>query len=444
MKKISMFIVVFVSIFISIQMFAQSTFYTRVTLKGSVNPITAAYITESIQMSQDEGAQFVLLTIDTPGGLMISLREIVQSILTSKIPVVVYTYPKGAQAASAGGFIMLSGHINAMAPGTEIGAMHPVAPGLTFYEEEQTEEKSENLPDEKNVMGMKVLNDTLAYGRSLAQEHNRNSEWVEKAISDALSSTYLEAQENGVVDYVADNIPDLLEQINGKTIVLNDKEFTFNTTGIDERKESLSASQSFLNFFADPQVLMLLLIVAIGGIALEVRNPGMILPGTLGAIATVLFLMTINIIPVSFIGITLIVTGMVLFVLEIFITSYGLLTLAGLAAYIGGSLMLFDNPIQGFSVSPVTIGSTVVLILLLVFVIMRAVLQTHKEATVTGDNALVGRTAVVKNKILPGAKGKVFLHGELWNAVSENELDEESEVVVTAVSGMTVTVKKPN
>ncbi|MFW6365318.1 MAG: NfeD family protein [Spirochaetota bacterium] len=427
-------------LFLSVQAHAAESFYTRITLKGTVNPITAEYILESINNAEQDGASFILLTVDTPGGLMVSLRKIVQAVLTAKIPVVVYTYPKGAQAASAGGFIMLAGHVNAMAPGTEIGAMHPVAPGLTFYEEEESPDRGG--PTEKQVMGMKVLNDTLAFGRSIAQERGRSEEWVDNAIREAGSSTYREAHEAGVVDIIAGDINDLMSKLDARRITVDGREYIFDTASVEERDAVMSGSQKFLNFFADPQVLMLLLIIAIGGVVIEFNNPGLILPGTVGAVAFILFLMTINVIPINIIGVVLIITGFAFFVMDLYITSYGLLTLAGVAAYIGGSLMLFDNPIQGFSVSPVTIFVTSALMLLLVFVILRAVIDTHRQNTVTGESALVGLDGNVTKAIAPGSDGKVFVHGELWNAESDEVIEQGSRVTVTAVNGMKLTVTK--
>lgn len=442
MKKrysiIFLFPLLFVLLF-TVTSSAYSNFYAHIRLTGTVNPVNAEHIVESIETANEDGASFILLTVDTPGGLMVSMRDIIKAIMGSGVPVVVYTHPKGAQAASAGGFIMLSGHVTAMAPGTEIGAMHPVSPGLTFYNEPEEGKEKEAL-NEKNVMGMKVLNDTVAYGKSLAQKHGRSEEWVEHAIVDAVSSTYLEAHEAGIVDYVAENIPDLLNQLDGSTLSFNDMDYTFETELLDSRVYGMSGVDRFFNFFADPQVLMILFIIAVAGIGFEVRNPGTVFPGVVGGLALLMFLMVIRVIPVNYFAVALIVIAIGLFIAEIFITSFGLLTLGGLVCFVSGSLLLFDNPIQGFSVSIPTIVFGVLFVFVLVFIVMRAVKDAFGQKEATGHLALVGKSG--ECTIPVEQEGKVMVHGELWTAVSDTPIRKGEYIEVVETQGMMLKVKR--
>ncbi|MBN2434067.1 MAG: nodulation protein NfeD [Spirochaetes bacterium] len=427
---------VFFCLFLNIcsAVYAEGT-YARIDLKGSVNPISGAHVVNSIKMAAEAGDSFILFVIDTPGGLVNPMRDIIKAILASEIPVVVFTGPSGAQAASAGAYIMLAGDVNAMASGSEIGAMHPYSPGISFSKEDSNN-------DQKDVMGMKVLNDMVAYGRSLAQKRGRSIEWVEDAIINASSSSYKEAYEKGIIDIIADDGRDLLQQLDGYTIDFANKSFTFKTKGISERKYNMKSSQKFLNFFADPQLIMLLLIVGIGGIVFEIKQPGLIVPAVIGVTSLILFFMAARILPVSIVGVILIAASVILLVMEIFITSYGLLTLGGVTAFISGSLLLFDNPLQGFSVSWMTIVATGLLILVLVFVVMRAVVAVHKTRVQVGPESLAGQIGTAATDFVPASGGKVYVHGELWSARSDVALSKGDNIEVTEIEGMILTVTK--
>ncbi|MDY6968621.1 MAG: nodulation protein NfeD, partial [Spirochaetota bacterium] len=318
--------------------------YAVIKLEGSVNPILAEHIIESIEKANKENAQFIVLQMDTPGGLLTSMREIIKAILSSDVPVVVYTYPKGAQAASAGGYIMLSAHVAVMAPGTEIGAMHPVSPLLKFGQ------KDEKGKSKDGVMEKKVLNDTMAYGRSLAQKRGRNIKWTEKAVKEAISSTYLEAKKLGVIDLIAEDMEDLLLKLDGRKVKINGKSVILNTAHTTMIAYEMDSKDQILNFFADPQVVFFLLIIAVIGIGVEIKSPGMIFPGVIGAISFFIFLLAINVLPINFAGIVLLALGIVLFILELNIVSYGLLTLGGIVSFILGGLILFDSPLPGFQI----------------------------------------------------------------------------------------------
>lgn len=439
-SKVLIFAVVFIlfsSLFAVSAENQKTSTYAVIPLSGTVNPVLSEFIVESIDKAQNEGASFVILTIDTPGGLIGSMRDIIKAILTAKIPVITYTYPKGAQAASAGGFIMIAGHVNAMSPGTEIGAMHPVSPFVDFGKITGGEE-SKKVGEE--VMATKILNDTVAYGKSIAEKRNRNVEWTEKAIREAVSATYSEAVKLKIIDIIAEDIPDLLRQLNGRKIDLNGKEFVFETKDAAAADFAMNWKERMLNALADPQVVFLLFIIAVVGIIIEIKNPGMIVPGTIGALSLFLFLMTVRILPINIAGLLLIVLSIVLFILELKYVSYGLLTLGGLVSFICGSLILFDSNLPGFSVPITSILSAVFIIILFVFGILRVVIRTHKGKVTTGSEGMIGETGTAANTI--NVRGKIHVHGELWNAVSDEPIEKGEKVVIVSVEGITAHVKK--
>jgi len=417
---------------ITSNLFSTENKYAVLTLNGSVNPIIAEYLVDSIKKSADDGNKFVILQMDTPGGLMDSMREIIKSILTSPIPVVVYTYPKGAQAASAGGFIMLASHIAAMAPGTEIGAMHPVSPMLDFM-------KKDKDGGPEGVMEKKVLNDTIAYARSLAQKRGRNVDWAVEAVSKAVSNSYMEAYKAGVIDIVAEDMPDLLRQLDGRKINLNGADFIFRTKGITETMYEMTWKQKFVNRFADPQMIFLLFILAIAGIGMELKNPGMIVPGTVGGISLILFLMGIKLIPINALGLVLVVLAFILFILELKFQSFGLLTAGGIVSFFIGATILFDSPLPGGGVPMTSIIAMIGVVLAFVFIVVRAVINVHKTQVTTGREGMIGETGTALSDFL--RNGKISVHGEIWNAESDTGVKQGDPVVVEEVNGMVLKVK---
>jgi len=429
------FIIIFSLLFLAISPVssATSTSYALIELNGSVNPIVASYVSQSIEKAASDGNQFVVIVMDTPGGLMDSMREIIKAILTSKIPVVVYTYPKGAQAASAGGFIMLASHVAAMSPGTEIGAMHPVSPMLDFM-------KKDKQGDPEGVMEKKVLNDTIAYARSLAQKRGRNVDWAVDAVSKAISSSYKEALKAKVIDIVAEDMNDLLKQLNNRTIDLNGSSFTFKTEGIKEVKYLMTWKERLVNRFADPQIIFLLFILAIAGIGLELKNPGMFVPGIIGGVSLVLFLLGIRIIPINAVGLMLIILAFVLFILELKIQSFGLLTIGGIVSFFLGATILFDSPLPGGGLPMTTIVGMIIVILAFVFIVVRAVFNVHRTKVTTGSDGLIGEEGVALSDF--SERGKIMVHGEIWNAEISGEVKKGEKVIVERLDGMTLIARK--
>ncbi len=406
--------------------------YAVLSLSGSVNPISAEFIVDTMKKAADDGNQFIILQIDTPGGLMDSMRDIIKAILTSPIPVVVYAYPKGAQAASAGGFIMLASHVSAMAPGTEIGAMHPVSPMLDFM-------KKDRDGGPEGVMEKKVLNDTIAYARSLAQKRGRSVDWAVAAVEKAVSNSYIEAHKAGVIDIIAEDMNDLVAKLDGRKIDLNGAPFVFRTKGIKEAKYEMTWKQRLVNRFADPQMIFFLFIIAVAGILMELKNPGMILPGTVGGISLVLFLLGIRIIPINALGLVLVVLAFVLFILELKFQSFGLLTAGGIMSFFIGATILFDSPLPGGGIPVTSIIAMILVVLAFVFFVVRAVFSVHRSKVTTGSEGMIGETGTALNDFNPA--GRVSVHGEIWNAESDSVIRKGNPVVVEAINGMVLKVK---
>jgi len=409
--------------------------YAVVKLSGSVNPIVSEYIVETIEKAALDGNQFIVLQMDTPGGMMDSMREIIKSILTSKIPVVVYAYPKGAQAASAGGFIMLSAHVAVMSPGTEIGAMHPVSPMLDFM-------KKDEKGGPEGVMEKKVLNDTIAYARSLAQKRGRNVDWAVDAVNEAISSSYLEAKKLNVIDFIAEDMNDLLRQLHKRKIDLNGTPFVFNTEMAMAVNYEMTWKQALVNKFADPQVILLLFLIAIAGIGMEFKNPGMIVPGAVGSLSLILFLLGIRIIPINGLGLVLIILAFVLFVLELQFVSYGLLTIGGIVSFILGAAILFDSPLPGGGLPWSTIIIMVLAVMGFVFIVLRAIVDVHKTKVTTGWDGLIDSQGAALEDFNEQNEGKIRVHGEIWSAVSNEKIIKGQKVIVVEnTTGMVLRVK---
>ncbi|MCL2156206.1 MAG: nodulation protein NfeD [Leptospirales bacterium] len=432
MKK---FILIIIFTMISTYVFSKENKYAVLKLNGSVNPIVAEYITESITQAANDKNQFIILQLDTPGGLMDSMRDIIKAILTSPVPIVVYTYPKGAQAASAGGFIMLASHVAAMAPGTEIGAMHPVSPMLDFM-------KRDKDGGPEGVMEKKVLNDTIAYARSLAQKRKRNVNWAVSAVNKAISNSYIEAHKAGVIDIIAEDMDDLLRQLNNKKIDLNGSTFTFKTEGLTEINYDMTWKQNMVNKVADPQIIFFLFIIALAGIAFELKSPGMIIPGAIGGISLILFLLGIKMIPINALGLLLIITAFVLFILELKFQSFGLLTLGGIVSFFIGATILFDSPLPGGGIPISTIIVIIIFVLAFVFLVVRAVFNVHTSQVTTGFEGMIGETGTALNDF--SKKGKISIHGEIWNVESDSPVKEGDQLIVEEVLGMVLKVKVKN
>jgi len=400
------------------------------TVKGTINPVLTDYISRGIEQAEETQASAVIIQLDTPGGLDTAMRDIIQSIINARVPVIVYVSPAGARAASAGAYITLSAHVAVMAPNTAIGAATPVSLG------------SEGEAQMSEEMKNKVINDAIAYIRDLATRQGRNAEWAEKAVREGASATSQEALQLNVVDMVVSDLNSLLAQVDGRKVTLIDgREVTLNTQGAAVNYVDMEFIEDFLYTIADPNIAYLLLSLAMLGIMVEVFNPGLIFPGVVGAISLLLAFFSLGVLPVNWAGILLIVLAFGLFVGEVLTTTFGLFTAGGVVSLVIGSLILFKGASPLFRVNPWLIaGVTIVIAGVFAFVISRAI-RAHRKQASTGREELIGKRAIVKVALAP--EGTVFYKGERWTAISENDrIEPGEEVIITAVDGLILHVTR--
>lgn len=413
-------------LFLVIPNFSHAKEILVLTVDGVIHPPHAGYIIKGLKKAHEVKAEAVIIQLDTPGGLDTSMRDIIKEILNSHIPVVVYVAPKGARAASAGAFITLSAHIAAMAPGTNIGAAHPVAMGG---------EKMDK------TMAEKVTNDAVAYIKSIANQRGRNAEWAELAVRKSISSTETEALKKGVIDLVSEDLNSLIRDIHGRKVKtpIGEKVIYSRDAKIVEVK--MNFRERLLNFLSNPNIAYILLMIGVYGIIFELSNPGAIFPGVIGAISLILAFYSLQTLPINYAAAGLILLGIILFILELKFTSYGLLTLGGIVCFTLGSLMLIDteNPLFRLSFS-VIIPVTIVTVLFFVF-LLRLAYKAHKRKPVTGVEELIGLRGVAKTDINYRG-GMVMVHGELWQAIADGEIKKDEEVIVEEVRGLTLKVRK--
>ncbi len=407
--------------------YAQTPHVNVLTIKGAINPVLIDYVERGIEEAENSGAQALIIQLDTPGGLDTAMRDIIQLIVNSRVPVVVYVAPSGARAASAGVFITIAAHVAVMAPNTAIGAAHPVAMG------------GEDIP---GAMEEKILNDAAAYIRSLAATHGRNMEWAENAVRESVSATESEALELNVIDMVAPDLETLVAQLDGRQVtLLNNQVVTLQTRDAIINDVPMRTIESFLYAIADPNIAYLLLSIATMGIMVEIFNPGLIFPGVVGGISLLMAFYSLGMLPVNYAGILLIVLAIGLFIGEVLTTTFGIFTAGGVVALVIGSLILFQGASPVFRIDPWLIATVTITITgVLSFVIHRAI-SAHRKQAKTGREDLIGKTATVKIALKP--EGTVFFKGERWNAVSEDgEINPGEEVVINRVDGLTLYVNK--
>ncbi len=400
------------------------------TVKGTINPVLTDYISRGIEQAEETGATAVIIQMDTPGGLDTAMRDIIQSIINARVPVVVYVSPAGARAASAGAYITLSAHVAVMAPNTAIGAATPVALG------------GEGEAQMSEEMKHKVLNDAIAYIRDLASRHGRNAEWAEKAVRDGSSATSEEALALNVVDMVAPDLNTLLAQLDGRQVTLIDgREIILNTHGAAINYVEMKLIEDFLYTIADPNIAYLLLSLAMLGIMVEIFNPGLIFPGVVGAISLLLAFFSLGVLPVNWAGVLLIALAFGLFVGEVLTTTFGLFTAGGVISLVIGSLILFKGASPLFRIDPWLIaGVTIVIAAVFGFVVNRAI-RAHRKQASTGREELIGKRAVVKVALDP--EGTIFYKGERWSAISDTgRIEPGEEVIITAMDGLILHVAR--
>ena len=403
-----------------------------ITIDGSINPGSADFIINSIESAKEIGANAIVIELDTPGGLVESTRDIVQKLLNSTIPVVVYVTPPGAHAGSAGVMITLAANIAAMATGTNIGAATPVS---------GTGEMDETM---KN----KVTNDVAAWVEGIAEKRERNREWAIKAVREAVSVTATEALKLKVVDVIADDLPTLLEKIDGKKVTIEGKEIALKTKDALIERVEMGWKHKVLNLLADPNLAYIFMIIGFLGLYAEFSHPGLIVPGVIGAICLILFLMASQVLPINTLGLLLILAGIILFILEIKFTSYGMLTIGGLACLTIGSLFLFDVPEKivdypsfNLQVSLSYIIPSVLVIGGFILGVTYLIVRAHGRKPETGNEGMIGRKGITTDDLIPGETGKIKIGGEIWNAESNEPIGMGERVVVIEASTTSLQLK---
>jgi membrane-bound serine protease (ClpP class) len=396
-----------------------------VEVDGIINPATAKFIVDSIDQATQQGAQCLIIQLDTPGGLMESMRIIVKRILTANIPIIVYVAPSGARAASAGVFITMSAHIAVMAPSTHIGAAHPVSLG---------EGK------ESKTMGEKIVNDTVSYIKTTAKARGRNVDWAEQAVRKSVSITEEEAVKLNVVDFISPNLQDLLTKIDGKVFKFDGITRTLHTKGVQAQPIQMSWRDRLLDIISNPTIAYILLMLGIYGIFFELSSPGAILPGVVGGIFLILAFYALQMLPVNYAGLALILFAIILFIAEIKVVSHGLLAVGGVISLLLGSMMLFQSPVEYMRVSlSVIIPAVMVSAAFFIFAVTKAIHARLQKPT-TGMEGLVGETGIATTNI--SQEGKVSIHGEFWNVISDQNIERGEKVQVIGIANLKLKVKK--
>lgn len=398
-----------------------------IRLSATINPATADFLHQSIQTAADEGAVCLIVELNTPGGLLKSTREIVSDLLTARVPVVVYVSPAGAQAASAGAFILLASHVAAMAPGTNVGAAHPVG-------------MQGNEPD--SVMSQKMTNDAAAFIRSISEKRHRNIRWAEEAVRHSTALTETEALRDTVIEIIAPTVETLVRQLDGRTVSVDTGTVVLHTAGAAIVHREMGWKHSLLDLLSDPNFAYIFFLLGLYGLIFELYNPGSVLPGVVGAISIILAFYSMHTLPVNYAGVGLILVGIILFILELKVTSYGMLTVAGALSLFLGSIMLIDTA-PGLEIIHISwfviIPSVLFSVLFFAFALGKGVAAQLRKPT-TGAEGLIGAPGIALQPLTPD--GRVRVHGESWAATAEGQHCQAGDAVtVVGVTGLHLTVR---
>jgi membrane-bound serine protease (ClpP class) len=394
-------------------------------IDGSINPAVDDFIRESIARAKSNGARALIIQLDTPGGLLNSTRTIVKEMLGAQVPVMIWVGPSGAGAGSAGVFITMAAHVASMAPGTNIGAAHPVAGGGQ---------------EVKGVMGEKIENFTASFSESIAQKRGRNTEWAIAAVRKSVAITESEALKKNVIDIVAKDIDDLLKQANGRKVDLDGKPHVLALNDAKINRYEMSLKQKILNTLADPNIAYLLMMAGLLGLYVEFSHPGVIFPGVAGAICLLLALAAFQLLPINYAGLALIILGISLLVAEAFLPSFGVLGVGGIVALALGSLLLFDTESSDLVVDRSIVFTAAGTVGAIMLALSYLVFRSQKLKPTTGMDGLIGEVGEVRNALAPA--GKIFVHGEYWNAQADESIDAGAKVRVVGYDGMALKVKR--
>jgi membrane-bound serine protease (ClpP class) len=413
------------------------------TIDGAIGPAVADYVERELRTVKPGEVGLVILRMNTPGGLDTSMRRIISAILASPVPVATYVAPNGARAASAGTYIAYASAIAAMAPGTNIGAATPVQLGGSPLfpngkpSEHSGQTKGQNEP--ADAESRKILNDAVAYIRGLANLHHRNADWAAEAVRNAASVPAPEALKLNVVDVIADDIPDLLRKIDGRTVVVGGKPERLATAGLDVVSQAPDWRTEFLAVITAPNIAFILLTVGVFGLIFEFFSPGMIAPGLVGAISLIVALYALNLLPINYAGVALVLLGIGLMVAEVHIGALGLVGLAGIAAFVIGAIMMFPAGVPGFALSPLVAMGVAVVIGGFFVLVLSMLLRSRKRAVITGEEGLIGsegETVSWQDK-----EGRVRVNGEIWRARAARVLQSGSRIKVVDREGLVLIVE---
>jgi membrane-bound serine protease (ClpP class) len=406
--------------------FGQNEVVKVLTLESAITPVSAEYLIKAINQAEYENAECIVIQLDTPGGLMTSMEDIIKEILGSQIPVVVYVAPSGAKAGSAGVFITISAHISAMAPATNIGAAHPVSLGSPI--------------DTASVMQEKITNDAAAYARSLAEKRGKNVEWAEQAVRESVSITANEALELGVIDIIAPTLDSLLTLIDGREIEVALGTKILKTKNARIEKIELGIRYQILSLIVDPNIAYILMMLGMAGVMLELYNPGSIFPGVIGGVSLILAFYAMQTLPVNYAGLLLMALAVVMFILEVKVTSFGMLSVGGIIALTIGSVMLFESPDELMRVSWSVIIPTVLMTALFFIFAVGLAIQAQNRRPTTGTEGLLGEIGIARTSLKKD--GQILLHGEIWTATSDQAIKKGDRVKVISVDHLEVKVEK--
>jgi membrane-bound serine protease (ClpP class) len=422
-KRVLIFVFLFLLSCVSL-LFAPQRHIDLVTIDGVIGPISSRIILKAIESSVKDSSEALVIELNTPGGLDESMRLVTREILNCEVPVIVYVSPSGSRAGSAGVFITISAHIAAMAPGTNIGAAHPVTLGAQV----------------DSTMMEKVENDAAAYIKSIASKRGKNTEWAEEAVRKSSSITEYEALKLKVIDLVANNLRELLDSCDQRKVSLPSGERTLNTKGVEVKRIRISLRDEILGVITNPNIAYILYSLGMLGIFFELSNPGAIFPGIIGGICLILAFFSFQSLPINYAGLLLMALALIFFILEVKIVSHGALTIGGIISMLLGSLMLFESP-EPYMRASLSVIIFVVLATAAFFVFAVGMgLKAQRRKTTTGEAGMVGEVGVARSPLKP--EGYVFVHGEIWKAEADEPIEQGEKVVVKEVEHLTLKVTK--
>lgn len=411
--------------------FAEKTIIV-LEIKSSIGPATQDYVQRGIDEANKRKAMAVILQLNTPGGLEIAMRGINQAILGSRIPIISYVAPSGARAASAGTFIMYASHIAAMAPGTNLGAASPVNIGNPASNKDAADKNQQTL-------NKKAMNDAVAYIRSLAELRHRNIDWAESAVRQAVSLSADEALKLHVINMIANNIPDLVNKVNGQKIEIQNNLITINTQNSKIETIQPDWRYEFLSIITDPTIAYILLLIGIYGLFFEFANPGFVLPGMAGLIALLLALYAFQLLPINYVGLALLFIGIIGMVAEVFISSFGILGIGGVIAFVAGSILLMDTTVPGYQIASSIIITMTIISFLFFFMVLSLVIRSWRKPVVSGREAMIGAVGEVL-EFYPHYS-IIRVHGEIWNAYCQSHLEPGQKVRIKKIADLMLTVE---